>query len=146
MDNKGADQPARTCRLICAFVVRILHKQVFSRRGAYCLSAVWFWIVLVIYWEMMSGLMIDTFSFLFECPRKTIPFIWHMSTCQIMTWKMTGTPYHVYSKLSLLSISLALDETSKTCVSFDLKVKHSCRELSHSAFQNEDPSYRKSRM
>ena len=28
--NKGADQTAQMCRLICAFVVRIKHKQVFS--------------------------------------------------------------------------------------------------------------------
>ena len=33
-DNKDADQTARMCRLICAFVVRIWHKQVFSWRGS----------------------------------------------------------------------------------------------------------------
>ena len=32
LDNKGADQTARIRRLICAFVVRIRHKQVFSWR------------------------------------------------------------------------------------------------------------------
>ena len=29
-NNKGADQTARMCRLICAFVVHIWDKQVFS--------------------------------------------------------------------------------------------------------------------
>ena len=35
MNNKGADQTARMRRLICAFDVRIWHKQVFSGHGAY---------------------------------------------------------------------------------------------------------------
>ena len=35
MNNKGADQTARMCRLICGFVVRIWQKQVFSWRGSY---------------------------------------------------------------------------------------------------------------
>ena len=34
MNNKGADQTARMRRLMCAFVVRIWHKQVFSWRGS----------------------------------------------------------------------------------------------------------------
>ena len=34
-NNKGADQAARMRRVICAFVVRIWHKQVFSWRGSY---------------------------------------------------------------------------------------------------------------
>ena len=34
-ENKGADQTVRMRRLICAFVVRIWHKQVFSWRGSY---------------------------------------------------------------------------------------------------------------
>ena len=34
--NKGANQTARMRRLICAFVVRIWQKQVFSWRGSYC--------------------------------------------------------------------------------------------------------------
>ena len=41
-DNKGADQTARMRRLICAFVVRIWQKQVFSWRG----SPYW--------WKMLS--------------------------------------------------------------------------------------------
>ena len=32
-NNKGADQNARMRRLICAFAVRIWHKQIFSWRG-----------------------------------------------------------------------------------------------------------------
>ena len=39
MNNKGADQTARMCRLICTFVVRIWHKQVFSWGGSF--DAVW---------------------------------------------------------------------------------------------------------
>ena len=35
MNNKGADQTAWKRRLICAFVVRIWHKEVFSWRGSY---------------------------------------------------------------------------------------------------------------
>ena len=35
MNNKGTDQTAPMCRLICAFVVRILHKQAFSWCGSY---------------------------------------------------------------------------------------------------------------
>ena len=35
MNNKGADQTARMRRLICAFVVRIWHEQVFSWGGSY---------------------------------------------------------------------------------------------------------------
>ena len=35
MNNKGADQTLRMRRLICAFVVRILHKQVFSWCDSY---------------------------------------------------------------------------------------------------------------
>ena len=35
MNNKSADQTARIRRLICAFVVRIWQKQVFSGRGSY---------------------------------------------------------------------------------------------------------------
>ena len=38
MKNKGADQTARMCRLICAFVVRIWQKQVFSWRGSYLMT------------------------------------------------------------------------------------------------------------
>ena len=34
MNTKDADQTARIRRLICAFVVRIWHKQVFSRCGS----------------------------------------------------------------------------------------------------------------
>ena len=34
-NNKGADQTARMRRLICAFVVHIWHKQVFSLHGSY---------------------------------------------------------------------------------------------------------------
>ena len=34
-NNKGADKTARMHRLICAFAVRICHKQVSSRRGSY---------------------------------------------------------------------------------------------------------------
>ena len=34
MNNKGADQTARMCRLICAFDVRIGQKQVFSWQGS----------------------------------------------------------------------------------------------------------------
>ena len=34
MINKDADQTARMCRLISAFVVRIGQKQVFSERGS----------------------------------------------------------------------------------------------------------------
>ena len=35
VNNKGTDQTARMRRLICAFVVRIMYKQVFSWRGSY---------------------------------------------------------------------------------------------------------------
>ena len=41
MNNKGADQTARIRRLICAFVVRIWHKQVFSWCGSYILNTKW---------------------------------------------------------------------------------------------------------
>ena len=34
-NNKGADQTARICRLICAFVIRIWHKQLFLWHGSY---------------------------------------------------------------------------------------------------------------
>ena len=34
MNNKGADKTPRMLRLICAFVVRIWHKQVFSWQGS----------------------------------------------------------------------------------------------------------------
>ena len=34
-NNKGADQTARMRRLVCAFVVHIWHKQIFSWRGSY---------------------------------------------------------------------------------------------------------------
>ena len=34
-NNKGADLTAWMCRLICAFVVRIWHKQVFLRCGSF---------------------------------------------------------------------------------------------------------------
>ena len=34
-ENKGADQTARMRRLICAFVVRIGQKQIWSWRGSY---------------------------------------------------------------------------------------------------------------
>ena len=37
-NNKGANQNARTCRLILAFVVLIVIQEVFSRQGSYCLS------------------------------------------------------------------------------------------------------------
>ena len=37
-NNKGADQTAQMRRLICTFVVRIWHKQVFSWRGPYICS------------------------------------------------------------------------------------------------------------
>ena len=40
VNNKGADQTARMHRLICTFVVRIWHKQVFSWRGSY-LRDIW---------------------------------------------------------------------------------------------------------
>ena len=35
VNNKDADQTARMCRLICIFVVRIWHKQVFSWLGSF---------------------------------------------------------------------------------------------------------------
>ena len=34
-NNKGADQPAHACRLVCAFVVCLRQSQVFSSRGPY---------------------------------------------------------------------------------------------------------------
>ena len=40
MNNKGADQTARMCRLICAFIVSIWHKQVFSWRGSFSLQTI----------------------------------------------------------------------------------------------------------
>ena len=38
VNNKGADQTAQMHRLICAFVVRIWHEQVFSWRGSFVYS------------------------------------------------------------------------------------------------------------
>ena len=35
MNNKGANQTAQMCRLICAYVVHIWQKKVFSWRGSY---------------------------------------------------------------------------------------------------------------
>ena len=46
MNNKGADQTARMHRLICAFVVCIWQKQVFSWRSSYSLSS-YFWKLLI---------------------------------------------------------------------------------------------------
>ena len=39
MNNKGADQTAQVRRLLCAFVVRKLQSQGFSRRGPYDIEA-----------------------------------------------------------------------------------------------------------
>ena len=62
MNNKGTDQTARMRRLICSFVVRIWHKQVFSWCGSILLGS-FIWIG---YYCEYNNISIKSFNYRFQ--------------------------------------------------------------------------------